>query len=78
MPLPLDVQSLPSIQVLLDEGRGADVDLVALEAIVAPSPARAEPHDASAWLPLPDDLDTLPPVHELLAPTPEVQAAVVA
>ena len=55
-----------------------DVDLVALEALVAPSPARAEPHDAAAWLPLPADLQELPPVHELLAPTPEVQAAVVA
>ena len=95
LPLPLDVQSLPSIQVLLDGhsvvpvrhtgpdrgdrgDRGVDVDLVALEAIVAPSPARAEPHDASAWLPLPDDLHELPPVRELLAPAPEVQAAVVA
>jgi resuscitation-promoting factor RpfB len=89
LPLPLDVQSLPSIQVLLDghsvvpvrhpdADRGVDVDLVALEAIVSPSPARAEPHDASAWLPLPDDLHELPPVRELLAPAPEVQAAVVA
>lgn len=96
LPLPLDVQALPPIQVLLD-GAGAiapappvqatdttaevpdtvGVDLVALEAIVAPSPARAAPHDASAWLPLPI-VDELPPVHELLAPTPEVQAAVVA
>ena len=28
--------------------------LAAAEAAVAPSPARAEPHDAAAWLPLPD------------------------
>ena len=27
---------------------------VAVQAAVAPSPARAEPHDAAAWLPLPD------------------------
>src|SRR5207253_1653874 len=54
------------------------IDLAAIEAAVAPSPARAEPHDAAAWLPLPDDLYDLPPVHELLDPDPEVQAAVVA
>lgn len=83
LPLPLDVHSLPPIELLLDgtgslAPDGVEVDLVALEAIVTPSPARAEPHDASAWLPLPDDLHELPPVHELLAPAPEVQAAVVA
>jgi uncharacterized protein YabE (DUF348 family) len=86
LPLPLDVHALPPIQVLLDgtslvpapdPGAPGHVDLVALEAIVAPSPARAEPHDASAWLPLPI-ADELPSVHELLAPTPEVHAAVVA
>jgi uncharacterized protein YabE (DUF348 family) len=78
LPLPTDVHELPSIQVLLDGTSRVELDLVALEAIVAPSPARAEPHDASAWLPLPDDLHELPPVHELLDPHPEVQAAVVA
>ena len=56
----------------------ATIDLAAIEAAVAPSPARAAPHDAAAWLPLPDDLDDLPPVHELLDPHPEVQAAVIA
>jgi uncharacterized protein YabE (DUF348 family) len=92
LPLPLDVHALPPIEVLLD-GNGAiapavpvphaetpscaEVDLASLEAIVAPSPARAEPHDASAWLPLPI-VDELPTVHELLTPAPEVQAAVVA
>jgi uncharacterized protein YabE (DUF348 family) len=35
---------------------------------VRPSPARAEPHDATAWLPLPA-VDGLPPVGDLLAPT---------
>ncbi len=34
---------------------------------VTPSPARAEPHDAAAWLPLPAP-DTLPSVDELLSP----------
>ena len=46
------------------------IDLAAIEAAVAPSPARAEPHDAAAWLPLPDDVDDLPPVHALLDPAP--------
>jgi uncharacterized protein YabE (DUF348 family) len=55
-----------------------DVDLVALEAIVSPSPARARPHDAAAWLPLPGDLHELPPAQALLAPDPELQAVVVA
>jgi resuscitation-promoting factor RpfB len=34
---------------------------------VAPSPARAEPHDATTWLPLPAP-DSLPSVDELLTP----------
>src|SRR5262249_18255866 len=54
------------------------IDLSGLEAAVSPSPARAEPHDAAAWLPLPDDVDVLPPVEVLLDPHPEHQAAVVA
>jgi resuscitation-promoting factor RpfB len=32
---------------------------------VKPSPARAEPHDATSWLPLPD-LDTLPAVDDMV------------
>jgi uncharacterized protein YabE (DUF348 family) len=54
------------------------VDLVALEAQVSLSPARAEPHDAAAWLPLPEDVEVLPSVEDLLDPDPAVQAAVVA
>ena len=79
-----DPHALPTIEVLLDDAQAVDaspdtvIDLTALEAMVSPSPARAEPHDAAAWLPLPDDVDDLPPVHALLDPHPEVQAAVVA
>jgi uncharacterized protein YabE (DUF348 family) len=83
LPVP-DPHGLPSIETLLEEAtefvdftRDA-IDLAALEAMVTPSPARAEPHDAAAWLPLPDDVFDLPPVHALLDPHPEVQAAVVA
>jgi uncharacterized protein YabE (DUF348 family) len=54
------------------------LDLAALEALVAPSPARAAPHDADAWLPLPDDLHLLPALDELIAPSPALRAAVVA
>ena len=82
LPVP-DPHGLPSIETLLEEATpvvdlGDTVDLAALEAAVAPSPARAEPHDAAAWLPLPDDVDDLPSVDALLDPDPEVQAAVVA
>ncbi len=34
---------------------------------VRPSPARAEPHDETTWLPLPD-VDALPTIDDLLAP----------
>jgi Lytic transglycolase/G5-linked-Ubiquitin-like domain len=36
---------------------------------VRPSPARARPHDAAAWLPVPD-VDTLPEIVQLLTPAP--------
>jgi len=81
LPVP-DPHALPSIEVLLDECVEAPpvdvIDLSELEAAVSPSPARAEPHDAAAWLPLPDDVDVLPPVEALLDPHPEHQAAIVA
>jgi len=89
LPVP-DPDALPTIEVLLDDSRelgaGRDelelIDLTAIEAtigaLVSPSPARAEPHDAAAWLPLPDDVDELPPVHALLDPHPDHQAEVVA
>jgi len=87
LPVP-DPLALPTIEVLLEASRVVavnpdteivvEIDLAAIEAAVSQSPARAEPHDAAAWLPLPDDLDELPPVHELLDPHPEHQAAVVA
>ncbi len=78
-----DPHGLPSIATLLEEATpvvdlGDAIDLAALEAAVTPSPARAEPHDAAAWLPLPDDVDDLPSVAALLDPDPEVQAAVIA
>ncbi len=37
-----------------------------------PSPARAEPHDATAWLPLPE-VEDLPSVEYLLTPDPEIE-----
>jgi len=81
LPVP-DPYGLPTIEVLLEEAVDFDardvVDLVALEARVSLSPARAEPHDAAAWLPLPDDVEVLPSVEDLLDPDPAVQAAVVA
>ena len=82
LPVP-DPHGLPSIEMLLEEARPFvvaedTIDLAALEAMVSESPARAEPHDAAAWLPLPDDVHFLPSVHALLDPHPEVQAAVVA
>ena len=82
-----DPHGLPTIEVLLDETRVIainrdvdvdEIDLTAIEAAVSPSPARAEPHDAAAWLPLPHDVDDLPSVHALLDPHPEHQAAIVA
>jgi uncharacterized protein YabE (DUF348 family) len=80
-----DPDGLPTIEVLLEDARvvhGAqaeiEIDLTALEAAVSPSPARAEPHDAAAWLPLPDDVDELPTVQSLLAPHPDHQAAAMA
>jgi len=39
---------------------------------VRESPARAEPHDATAWLPLPDFAE-LPPLEQLLIPDPTVE-----
>ena len=84
LPVP-DPLGLPPIEALLQETTAVDaidlantIDLVALESLVSPSPARAEPHDAAAWLPLPGDLHMLPPVEELRDPSPAVQAAVVA
>lgn len=77
-PVP-DPHALPSIDTLLVvDDPDPSFDVVALEALVSPTPARAEPHDAAAWLPLPGDLDDLPHVTELIAPSPEVQAAALA
>ena len=39
----------------------------------APGPGRAEPHDATAWLPLPESED-LPSIHELLNPDAQLEA----
>ncbi|MFI5053065.1 MAG: transglycosylase family protein [Acidimicrobiia bacterium] len=80
-----DPHGLPTIEVLLEEaahvdrlGNGDVVYLDALEAQVSLSPARAEPHDPAAWLPLPDDVHVLPSVEDLRDPHPDVQAAVIA
>jgi uncharacterized protein YabE (DUF348 family) len=40
--------------------------------VVTPSPARAEPHDAATWLPLPD-VDALPEVSPEAAPPPPLR-----
>ena len=40
---------------------------------VRESPARAEPHDATAWLPLPDFAE-LPPLEQLLIPDPKIDS----
>jgi len=42
--------------------------------VVRPSPARAEPHDATAWLPVPEP-EGLPSVDDLLAAPPDPDAA---
>jgi hypothetical protein len=64
LPLPDDLESLPSLEALLAPAADPyDVDaferdeaaaVEAVEAVVAPSPARAEPHDPASWLPVPD------------------------
>ena len=66
MPLPTDLHDLPPLSELLDPDPDIQATViteaeavvhnafVAVQAAVAPSPARAEPHDAAAWLPLPD------------------------
>ena len=88
-PVP-DPRSLPSLEVMLAEldaeGPGSAVaslpsdviDLVVLEHLVTATPARAEPHDAAAWLPLPEDVHALPALGDLLAPSPAVTAALLA
>jgi uncharacterized protein YabE (DUF348 family) len=66
LPLPDDLTTLPPVEALLEPApelqAALDDDADALvaaaaaaaEAVVTPSPARAEPHDAATWLPLPD------------------------
>ncbi len=77
--VPFDLHELPSIEQLLVptepvetyEAGLSRADLAALEALVAPSPARAAPHDAAAWLPLTPELHDLPDVADLAgAPVP--------
>jgi uncharacterized protein YabE (DUF348 family) len=60
-----EVHELPPTPDLLDPGAGSPPRDIPAQ----PSPARAEPHDATAWLPLPASQD-LPEVPELAAPTP--------
>ena len=72
LPLP-DVEDLPTIEHLLEPGHaradGSPAPPVArgIDIPVEPSPARAEPADASAWLPLPAVHD-LPDITELVDP----------
>jgi uncharacterized protein YabE (DUF348 family) len=81
MPLPVDLHDLPPLEDLLvpDPDIQATViteaeavvhnAFVAVLAAVAPSPARAEPHDAATWLPLPD-VHSLPEVTREPLPAP--------
>jgi len=77
LPLPDDVASLPPLEELLApsvdpedldafDRDAAAAAVEAVEAVVAPSPARAEPHDPATWLPVPDPtfLGTLPELEE--------------
>jgi uncharacterized protein YabE (DUF348 family) len=79
--LPRNLNELPSVHALRDPDPGTQAAVVAeaeavvrdayvaAQAAVAPSPARAEPHDATAWLPLPD-VDELPEVAPEPPPRP--------
>ncbi len=68
-----DLDDLPSIEHLLEPGKeradGSPVVPAAreIDIPVEPSPARAEPADASAWLPLPA-VEDLPDITELVDP----------
>ena len=75
-PLPAP-ETLPTVDELLSpEARSPEtgvVDHVATEPpTVGPGPGRSEPHDATAWLPLPESED-LPSIHELLSPDGQVE-----
>jgi len=69
LPVP-DLEDLPTIEDLLQNSRSDSIvtDSVALTSrdLAAPSPARADPHDEMAWLPIPDG-DDLPTIEELAA-----------
>lgn len=77
LPLPLPelltpVDELVGPDATTADATTADATTAAPEAPQPPaSPARAEPHDATAWLPLPD-FDELPSIEELLTPDPDV------
>ena len=71
LPLPR-LETLPDLDDLIagwSEGTVVPVDPPGEAPIAGPSPARAEPHDAATWLPLPRP-DTLPSVEELLTREP--------
>jgi len=69
LPVP-DIEDLPTIEDLLQNSRSDSIvaDSAALTSrdLAAPSPARADPHDEMAWLPIPDS-DDLPTIAELAA-----------
>ncbi len=84
LPLPVDLHDLPPLEDLLEPDPDLQATViteaeavvhnayVAVQAAVAPSPARAEPHDAAAWLPLPD-VHALPEVTPELPPAPPLR-----
>ncbi len=85
LPVPVP-ESLPTVDELLaPEALVVDDEHAAEPAVADPTagaplpespagPGRAEPHDAMAWLPLPESED-LPSIHELLNPEVDVPVA---
>jgi len=75
-----EIESLPSVEEMLAGGAGVvtpDPTTAEPPRDLPPSvlsPARAEPHDATSWLPLPN-IEGLPPIEELLVPAPPVEVA---
>ncbi len=62
---------LPSVDELL-AAPNVESATPARDGVAQPSPARAEPHDETTWLPLPE-VEELPPIHELLEPSSDTE-----
>jgi uncharacterized protein YabE (DUF348 family) len=87
LPLPIDLSALPPVSELLEPDPDVQVTvileaeavvhnaLVAASSVVTLSPARAEPHDAATWLPLPD-VFALPEVSTDVPPPPPLRQRV--